>query len=99
MTTGLLGAAGFSMNQVSYDLARLRTNGLITRGPRQEPLPAHRRRTAVSIFYTKVHDRLLRSQLAADHPPAPLILRNALHTIDIHTKETIDRARLLPKTA
>jgi hypothetical protein len=29
---------------------------------------------------------------------APLILRNALHTIDIHTTQTIDRARLLPKT-
>ena len=33
MTTGLLGAAGYSMNQASYDLARLRTNGLITRVP------------------------------------------------------------------
>ena len=33
-------------------------------------------------------------------PPTshPLILRNALHTIDIHTTQAIDRARLLPRT-
>jgi hypothetical protein len=31
--TGLLGAASYSMNHASYDLARLRTNGLITRIP------------------------------------------------------------------
>jgi hypothetical protein len=33
LMTGLLGAATYSMNQASYDLARLRTNGLITRIP------------------------------------------------------------------
>ena len=45
------------------------------------------------------YDRLLRPLLAADQPPAPLPLRNALRTIDIHTAQTIDRARLLPKPA
>ena len=33
LMTGLLGAATYSVNQASYDLARLRTNGLITRIP------------------------------------------------------------------
>src|SRR5271168_1335553 len=37
--------------------------------------------------------------LAADQLPAPPTLRKALHTIDIHLTETIDQARLLPKTA
>lgn len=37
--------------------------------------------------------------LAADQLPAPAPLRKALHTIDIHLTETIDQARLLPKTA
>jgi hypothetical protein len=37
--------------------------------------------------------------LAADQLPAPPPLRKALHTIDIHLTETIDQARLLPKTA
>ena len=53
----------------------------------------------MAIFYTKVHDRLLRPLLAGDRPPAPPPLRKALRTIDIHITETIDQARLLPKTA
>ena len=52
-----------------------------------------------AMFYTKVHDRLLRPLLAADQPPAPVPIRKALHTIDIHITETIDQARLLPKVA
>ena len=51
------------------------------------------------IFYTKLHHRLLRPLLAADNPPAPAPLRNALRTIDIHITERIDQARLLPKAA
>jgi hypothetical protein len=52
-----------------------------------------------AVFYTKLHDRLLRPLLAADQPPAPPPLRKALHTIDIHINETIDQARLLPNAA
>ena len=35
------------MNRASYDLTRLRRNGLITRVPRPQPLPTHRRRPRV----------------------------------------------------
>ena len=52
-----------------------------------------------AIFYTKLHDRLMRPLLNADQPPAPLSVRKALRTIDIHLAETIDHARLLPKPA
>jgi hypothetical protein len=31
--TGLLGASNYGMNRASYDLTRLRRNGLITRLP------------------------------------------------------------------
>ena len=48
----------------------------------------------VAIFYTKVHDRLLRPLLAADQPPAPQPLRAALATIDRHLTNYIDQARL-----
>jgi len=95
--TGLLGGVTYSMNQASYDLARLRTNGLITRIPARNRYQLTADGLRFAIFYTKVHDRLLRPLLAADQPPAPLILRNALHIIDIHTTEIINRARLLPK--
>ena len=48
----------------------------------------------VAIFYTKVHDRLLRPLIAADSPPAPIELRRALATIDRHVHSYIDHARL-----
>ncbi|MFE5703501.1 hypothetical protein [Rhodococcus koreensis] len=70
--TGLLGGANYSMNQASYDLARLRTNGLITRIPARNTYRLDPDGLRFAIFYSKVHDRLLRPVLAADHPPAPL---------------------------
>ena len=48
----------------------------------------------VAIFYTKVHDRLLRPLLAANAAPAPLELRQALRTIDRHLTDYIDNARM-----
>jgi hypothetical protein len=53
----------------------------------------------VAIFYTKVYERHLRPLLAADQPPAPPGLRNALHTIDTHVTQYIHTARLPLKTA
>jgi len=48
----------------------------------------------VAIFYTKVHNRLLRPLIAADRPPAPVELRRALATVDQHAHDYIDQARL-----
>ena len=59
LMTGLLGSSGYTMNQASYDLGRLRVNGLIAR------IPGHNRYRLAgdglrfAIFYTKLHDRLL----------------------------------------
>lgn len=52
-----------------------------------------------AIFYTKLHDRLLRPLLAAEQPPAPPLVRKALRTIAIHISECVDQTRLLPKVA
>ena len=89
----LLGA-DYSTNQMSYDLARLRLNGLIERldGTNRYRLTPDGQR--VAIFYTKVHQRLLRPLLAADQPPAPPDLREALATIDRHINGYITAARL-----
>ncbi|UQX13420.1 hypothetical protein [Candidatus Mycobacterium methanotrophicum] len=73
--TGLLGGANYSMNQASYDLARLRVNGLITRIPGRNFYRLTGDGLRFAIFYTKVHDRLLRPLLAADQPPAPPPIR------------------------
>jgi len=99
LMTGLLGGGNYTMNQASYDLARLRTNGLITRIPAKNRYRLTNDGLRFAIFYTKVHDRLLRPLLAADQPPAPPPIRKALRTINIHIAETIDQARLLPKAA
>jgi hypothetical protein len=99
LMTGLLDSTDYTTNQASYDLARLRLNGLITRVPGKNRYWLTGDGLRFAIFYTKLHDRLLRPLLAADQPPAPPPLRKALHTIDIHINETIDRARLLPNAA
>jgi hypothetical protein len=94
LMTGLLGTT-YSMNQASYDLARLRLNGLITR------VPDHHRYTLTTdgiqfaIFYTKVHDRVLRPLLAArNQPHAPPELRAALRTISHAVDRRLVHARL-----
>ena len=73
----LLGVA-YTVNQMSYDLARLRPKGLIQRRARSNTYQLTPDGQRVAIFYTKVHDRMLRPLLAADAPPAPIELRNAL---------------------
>ena len=100
LMTGLLGGANYTMNQASYDLARLRVNGLITRIPGQQPLPAHRRRAAV-------RDLLHQSPRPAAAPPARR--RPAARPTADYEKHctpstftsptTIDQARLLPNAA
>jgi predicted MarR family transcription regulator len=89
----LLGVA-YSVNQMSYDLARLRLNGLIERRPRSNTYQLTPDGQRVAIFSTKVHDRLLRPLIAADAPPAPADLRRALTTIDRHVHGYAEHARL-----
>jgi hypothetical protein len=87
-------AAGYTTNQMSYDLARLRVNGLIERLPGSNTWVLTQEGQRVAIFYTKVHDRLLRPLLAANAPPAPTELRDALRTIDRHVRNYVTTARL-----
>ncbi|CAN5367206.1 hypothetical protein BH23ACT6_BH23ACT6_18380 [soil metagenome] len=89
----LLGAA-YTAGQASYDLARLSRNGLIERLPHTNTYQLTAEGQRVAIFYTKVHQRLLRPLLAADAPPAPPELRRALTTIDRHVHSYADQARL-----
>jgi len=90
---GLLGAP-YSMSQASYDLRRLRLKGLIVRLPHSNTYVLTPDGMRVAVFYTKLHDRLLRPLLAANAPPAPLQLRQALRTIDRHVEDYIQHARM-----
>jgi hypothetical protein len=76
LMSGLLGTP-YTMAQASCDLARLRRNGLITRRPHANTYDLTADGLAFSVFYTKVHDRVLAPLFAAGQPQAPPQLRAA----------------------
>jgi hypothetical protein len=93
LVAGLLGV-DYTNHQMTYDLRRLRLHGLITRLPRTNTYVLTPEGTRVTVFYTKLRDRLLHPLLEADKPPAPPELRRALTIIDRATSDYITNARL-----
>jgi hypothetical protein len=93
LMTGLLHAP-YTPGQMTYDLRRLRLAGLIRRIEHANRYVLTPDGIRAAIFYTKVHNRLLRPLLAADQPQAPAELRTALRTIDRHVEDYVTRARL-----
>jgi hypothetical protein len=93
LMTGLLGVP-YTMNQASYDLARLARNGLIVRIPHRNLYTLTPDGLRFAIFYTKVHDRVLRPLMAADQPQAPPRPRQALRAIDTEITLRLEAARL-----
>ncbi|MGH7310098.1 MAG: hypothetical protein ACREK6_15540 [Candidatus Rokuibacteriota bacterium] len=93
LVAGLLGV-DYTASQMTYDLRRLRLHGLIERVPRTNTYVLTPDGLRVAIFYSKVHARILRPLLAADHAPAPLELRRALATIDHAVADYVTHARL-----
>ena len=93
LMTGLLGTP-YGMTQASYDLARLRHNGLIVRRPHTNTYHLTTDGLRFALFYTKVHDRVLTPLFAADQPQAPPELRTLLHTLDHQIDQRFAHARL-----
>jgi hypothetical protein len=93
LMTGLLGRP-YTTNQASYDLARLRTNGLIDRVPGRNTYTLNRDGLAFAHIYTKVYDHVLRPLMAPDAPNAPPDLAAALETIDHIVANRITAARV-----
>ena len=79
---------------MTYDLRRLRLHGLIERLPHSNTYTLTPDGLRVALFYAKVHGRMLRPLLAADGPPAPPELRQALRTIDHAIADYVTNARL-----
>jgi predicted MarR family transcription regulator len=84
----------YSTSQMTYDLRRLRLKGLIRRIEHTHTYVLTPEGQRVAMFYTKLHNRLLRPLLTADQPQAPPGLRQALATIDHHVNNYIAQARL-----
>ena len=84
----------YSTNQMSYDLARLRANGLIQRREHNNTYVLTADGQRVAIFYTKIYGRVLRPLIAANTAPAPAPLRQALKTIEDHIGSYLNDAHL-----
>ena len=97
LMTGLL-AEPYPMTRASYDLTRLRRNGLIVRVEGHNLYRLTADGLAFAIFYTKIHTRVLRP-LATPTPPTPPPLRAAMRTIEQHLNTRIADARLPPAAA
>jgi hypothetical protein len=91
--TGLLHAP-YTPGQMTYDLRRLRLAGLIRRIERTNAYVLTPDGIRFAVFYTKLHNRLLRPLMAADQPQAPPELREALRTLNRHVDDYVTRARL-----
>jgi hypothetical protein len=97
LIAGLLGSA-YTPGQMTYDLRRLRLNGLIRRLPHTNRYTLTADGIRIAVFYTKVYNRLLIPLTAANQPQAPPDLRAALAVITRHVDDYANRARL-PRTA
>lgn len=93
LVAGLLGEP-YSQARCCYDLRRLRLKGLIVRLPHSNTYLLTHDGQRFAVFYTKVHNRLLRPLLAADQPPAPQPVRQALRTLERTVDDYIDQARI-----
>jgi hypothetical protein len=93
LMTGLLNRP-YSMNQASYDLARLARNGLIERVPGRNRYALTRDGLLFACFYTRVYDHVLRPLMAPGRPNAPPELTAALGTLDRLTAGHVSKARV-----
>jgi hypothetical protein len=84
----------YSQAHCSYDLRRLKLKGLIVRLQHSNTYVLTDDGQRFAVFYTKVHTRLLRPLLAADQPPAPIEVRQALRVLDRAVTDYIDNARI-----
>jgi hypothetical protein len=98
LMTGLLSGTRYTPGQMTYDLRRLRLNGLIRRLPHTNRYVLTADGIRITVFYTKIYNRLLIPLTAANQPQAPPALRAALAAITRHVDNYASRARL-PRAA
>jgi len=84
-----------TMNQASYDLARLRRNGLIQRVEHTNTYRLTPDGLTFALVYSRVHDKVLIPLTAHDQPiAAPADVRAAWRTIGRHIDSTIAATHL-----
>ena len=93
LIAGLLGS-DYTPGQMTYDLRRLRLNGLICRLPHTNRYTLTSDGIRIAVFYTKIYNRLLVPLTAENQAQAPPELRAALSAITRHVDDYANRARL-----
>jgi hypothetical protein len=86
--TGLLHAP-YTPGRMTYDLRRLLLTRLITRIDHTKRYVLTSDGVKMAVFYTKLHNRLVRPLMAASQPQAPPDLRDALRLIDHHVDDYV----------
>jgi hypothetical protein len=84
----------YSSSQMTYDLRRLRLKELVVRVPHSNTYTVTADGLRFAHFYTMSYERLLRPLLAADRPPAPIELQQAIHILERAVDDYASRARL-----
>ena len=93
LVSQLLGGP-YSTSQMTYDLRRLRLKGLVIRIQHTNSYTLSDDGIRFAVTYTKLGHRVLPPLLAANHPPAPIELRQAFRVIDNHVEDYLEHARL-----
>ena len=93
LVSGLLGE-DYSQARCCYDLRRLRLKGLIVRLEHSNTYVLTEDGQRFAVFYTKDPQPAAATLLAANQPPAPLQVRQALKILDHAVTDYIDQARI-----
>lgn len=86
-----------SPGRMTYDLRRLRLRGLIERIPRTYCYRVTHYGLRIALFYTRVHDRILRpglSCLLSDHPPPSSSFRKVVLNLEAAIEQAAREAKL-----
>jgi hypothetical protein len=82
------------LTHAGYDLTRLRRNGLIAKRAHSNTYDLPPGGLKFAIFYTKVHDRVLRPVFATGQPQAAPELTAAMRSIERHLDDRLAQVRL-----
>ena len=86
--------------RMTYDLRRLRLHGFIQRIPKTHRYQVTEFGLRASLFFTRVHARILRpglSQLLPNAPPLDSTLQRCLQQLEAEINRRVDQAQLAPQ--
>lgn len=94
------GPKGYNVSRMTYDLRRLRLNGIIQRLPKKNRYVLTAKGRRVALFFSKTYTRILRPGLSRLDPAAPTAandpLAKAWRQVDAAVEKLVAEANLSP---